>query len=79
MPRPDIHALTSARAQAVFGAVSLIALLLYTWTHTGALLARYVEPDKVGYICAFGVELAVVSLSLRIGDLRRSEIGRAHV
>lgn len=72
MPRPDIHALTSARAQAVFGAVSLVALLLYTWTHTGALLARYVEPDKVGYICAFGVELAVVSLSLRIGDLRRS-------
>jgi len=72
MQRPDIRTFTSAQAQALFGVISLVALLLYTWTHTGALLARYIEPDKVGYICAFGVELAVVSLSLRIGDLRRS-------
>jgi len=62
----------SATVQVVFGVVSLLALLMYTWTHTGALMARYVQPAVVGYICAFGVELAVVSLSLRIGDLRRS-------
>lgn len=72
MNRLDPRSLTSAQAQAVFGAVSLVALLAYTWTHTGALMARYVHPAWVGYICALGVELAVVSLSLRIGDLRRS-------
>lgn len=72
MKRLDPRLLTSATVQAVFGAVSLAALLAYTWTHTGALMARYVHPGWVGYICALGVELAVVSLSLRIGDLRRS-------
>lgn len=72
MKRLDPRTLTSATVQAVFGAVSLAALLAYTWTHTGALMARYVHPAWVGYICALGVELAVVSLSLRIGDLRRS-------
>lgn len=72
MNRLDPRSLTSAQAQAAFGAVSLVALLAYTWTHTGALMARYVHPGWVGYVCALGVELAVVSLSLRIGDLRRS-------
>ena len=72
MKRLDPRALTGASVQAIFGAVSLAALLVYTWTHTGALMARYVQPAVIGYICAAGVELAVVSLSLRIGDLRRS-------
>lgn len=72
MKRLDPRTLTAASVQAIFGAVSLAALLVYTWTHTGALMARYVQPAAIGYICAAGVELAVVSLSLRIGDLRRS-------
>lgn len=52
--------------------LSLLALLTYTLVHTGGLLARYVHPPFVGYIAAFGIEAAVVSLSLRIGELRRS-------
>jgi hypothetical protein len=58
--------------QVGIGVISLLALLIYTFAHTGALMARYVEPSTVGYVAAFGVEAAVVSLSLRIGELRRS-------
>lgn len=50
--------------------LSLIALLTYTLVHTGSLLSRYVHPAVIGYIAAFGIEAAVVSLSLRIGQLR---------
>ena len=59
--------------QLVVGAISLIALLAYTLVHTGSLLARYIEPSFVGYIAAFGIELSVAGLSLRIGELRRSK------
>jgi len=52
---------------AVLGLMSLVPLLIYTFVHTGGLLSRYVEPFVVGYVCAFGIELTVVSLSLRIG------------
>jgi hypothetical protein len=52
--------------------LSLLALLTYTLVHTGGLLAHYVHPAFIGYIAAFGIEAAVVSLSLRIGELRRS-------
>lgn len=53
--------------------LSLLALLTYTLVHTGGLLARYVHPAAIGYVAAFGIEAAVVSLSLRIGELRRSK------
>ena len=53
--------------------LSLLALLTYTLVHTGSLLARYVHPSIVGYVAAFGIEAAVVSLSLRIGELRKSK------
>ena len=53
--------------------LSLLALLTYTLVHTGGLLARYVHPAAIGYIAAFGIEAAVVSLSVRIGELRRSK------
>ncbi len=53
--------------------LSLLALLTYTLVHTGGLLARYVHPAIIGYVAAFGVEAAVVSLSLRIGELRRTK------
>ena len=62
----------SNKLQVLAGVISLVALLAYTLVHTGGLLADYVRPQFVGYIAAFGIELAVVSLSLRIGDLRRT-------
>ena len=60
------------KIQIAAGVVSLAALLTYTLVHTGGLLARYVQPAAVGYVAALGIEIAIVSLSLRIGDLRRS-------
>jgi DNA-binding transcriptional ArsR family regulator len=35
-------------------------------------LAEYVNPPFVGYIAALGIELSIVGLSLRIGELKRS-------
>jgi hypothetical protein len=62
-----------AKIQLSVGIVSLVALLAYTLAHTGALLAQYVSPGFIGYVAAFGIELSIVSLSLRIGDLRKSQ------
>lgn len=62
-----------AKVQIGVTVLSLLALLTYTLVHTGGLLARYVEPAAIGYVAAFGIEAAVVSLSLRIGELRRSK------
>lgn len=62
-----------AKVQLTVGIISLIALLIYTLAHTGALLSRYVTPGYIGYICALGIEMSIVSLSLRIGDLRKSQ------
>lgn len=56
----------------IASAISLISLLAYTFWHTGGLLASYVAPGWIGYIAAIGIELSVVSLSLRIGELKRS-------
>ena len=47
--------------------LALLAMLIYNLVHTGGLLASYVEPAWVGYIAAFGIELAVVGLSITIG------------
>jgi hypothetical protein len=62
-----------AKIQIGVSLLSLLALLTYTLVHTGGLLARYVQPAVIGYVAAFGIEAAVVSLSLRIGELRRSK------
>jgi len=62
------------RIQLAAGVLSLIALLTYTLIHTGGLLARYVNPPFAGYVAALGIETAIVSLSLRIGDLRKSNL-----
>jgi hypothetical protein len=58
--------------QITIGLLSLVCLLSYTWAHTGGLLAEYVNPPFVGYIAALGIELSIVGLSLRIGELKRS-------
>jgi len=62
-----------AKIQIGVTVLSLLALLTYTLVHTGGLLARYVHPAVIGYVAAFGIEAAVVSLSLRIGELRRTK------
>ena len=48
--------------QITIGLLSLVCLLSYTWTHTGGLLAEYVNPAFVGYIAALGIELSIVGL-----------------
>ena len=60
------------KIQIAAGIISLVALLTYTLIHTGGLLARYIDPAWAGYVAALGIEIAIVSLSLRIGDLKRS-------
>lgn len=55
--------------QVALGLLSLFALLAYTFWHTGGLLARYIAPGALGYVAALGIELAIVSMSLRIGEL----------
>jgi uncharacterized protein YerC len=61
-----------AKTQLVAGIIALVSLLAYTLVHTGSTLATYVNPAIVGYVAAFGIELSIVSLSLRIGELRKS-------
>ena len=55
--------------QLALGLASLVTLLAYTFWHTGGLLARYIAPGALGYVAALGIELAIVSMSLRIGEL----------
>jgi hypothetical protein len=59
-------------AMAASVAISLALLLVYTWWHTGGLMARYVAPPWLGYVAAAGIEIAIVALSLRIRDLRHA-------
>ena len=51
--------------------LALFGLLAYTFTHTGALLSRYITPGWVGYLAALGIELAIVALSVRIGEIKK--------
>lgn len=60
------------KIQTAISFISLAALLVYTFVHTGGLLSGYVQPLAVGYVAAFGIEMSIVSLSLRIGELRRA-------
>jgi len=65
--------MTKPNVQLSAGIIALVALLAYTLVHTGGLLARYIEPAIVGYVAALGIEVSIVSLSLRIGEMRRSQ------
>ena len=64
-------------------ALSLLALacvLAYTFWHTGALLARYIDPGLLGYVAAAGVELTVIAMSLQfngLGDSGKSGFSKA--
>ncbi len=61
------------QVQIAISLISLLSLLTYTLVHTGSSLSRYVHPSIVGYVAAFGIEVAVICLSLRISQLRRSK------
>lgn len=56
----------------IIGIISLVGLLSYTFVHTGNLLASYVDPQWIGFMAALGIELSIVGLSMRIGELKRS-------
>lgn len=56
----------------LIGILSLGGLLSYTFTHTGNLLASYVNPPIVGFAAAAGIELSIVGLSMRIGELKKA-------
>lgn len=43
----------------------VVALLGYTFVHTGAVLARHIEPAVLGYVAAFGIEGLIIVLSWR--------------
>lgn len=58
----------------LYGAIiGIVCLLAYTFVHTGALLARYVNPPGFGYLCAFGVEAIIALTSYRLATLRKQQ------
>lgn len=59
------------KIEVVICVLALFGLLSYTFVHTGALLARWVNPWGWGYAAALGIELSVVLMSLRIGAMRK--------
>ena len=61
-----------SNAMLVIGIISLAGLLSYTFVHTGNLLASYVDPAFIGFLAAAGIELSIVGLSMRIGELHRA-------
>lgn len=56
----------------VIGILSIIGLFSYTWIHSGNLLARYIDPPFIGFLAAAGIELSIIGLSMRIGELKKS-------
>jgi hypothetical protein len=56
----------------IIGILSIIGLFSYTWVHSGNLLARYITPGFIGFLCAAGIELSIIGLSMRIGELKKS-------
>lgn len=45
--------------------VFVLLLLSYTFIHTGAVLARYINPWQLGYVAALGIEGLIAVLSWR--------------
>lgn len=64
-----------AQLVTVLSLMALVAVLSYTFAHTGSLLARYIRPEMLGYVAAAGVELTVIAMSLQfnlLGDKGKS-------
>lgn len=51
----------------------MIALLQYNWSHTAAMFGNYIHSSLSAGFAAFGVELAVIWLSWRLGQLKNFE------
>lgn len=66
--------MTKKRIELILSGIGILCLLLFTWTHTGNLLAKYINPRALGFAAAAGIELTVIGLSIRIGDLRRQNL-----
>lgn len=62
------------RVQMSIAVLALIGLLAYTFVHTGGLMAQYIRPVFVGYMAAFGIELAVAGISFRLASLKRKQV-----
>ena len=75
MKRLTAKGLTSAQALGILTTVAMLPMLLYNWRHTGSLFARYVDPDALAYGVAFGIEVAVFVLALRLGQQRQTHGG----
>jgi hypothetical protein len=56
----------------VIGVVSILGLFAYTWVHSGNLLATYIDPPWIGFVAAAGIELSIIGLSMRIGELKKA-------
>lgn len=65
---------TEQKVQMIIAVLALIGLLAYTFVHTGSLMAQYIRPVFVGYMAAFGIELAVAGISFRLASLKRKQI-----
>lgn len=65
---------TEQRTQMTIAVLALIGLLAYTFVHTGSLMSQYIRPVFVGYMAAFGIELAVAGISFRLASLKRKQV-----
>jgi hypothetical protein len=54
-----------AQIQTVLSLLAMVAMLSYTFWHTGTLLSRYIAPAWLGYLAAGGVELTIVAMSIQ--------------
>jgi DNA-binding transcriptional ArsR family regulator len=69
-----------AQIQMVLSLLALVAMLGYTFWHTGTLLSRYINPWWLGFVAAAGVELTVVAMSIHfdlLSDRDKSLLSKA--
>ena len=57
----------------VVGMIALVCLLQYNWSHTAAMFGNYIENKIQAGIAAFGIEIAVIWLSWRLGQRKKND------
>lgn len=57
----------------IIGIAAMIALLQYNWAHTASMFQNYIADQSSARYAAFGVELAVIWFSWRLGQLKNLE------
>lgn len=70
MKKLTAKGLTSAQALGILTTIAMLPMLLYNWRHTSSLFARYIAPPWFAYGVAFGIEVSVFVLALRLGQQR---------